>query len=204
MFTGIVQAVGRVVGLDHVGGDVRLRIDAAGLAVEGFGLGDSVSVNGVCLTVAAIDGAQLAFDVSAESLSLSTLGTLTVEGRVNLEPAATPSTALGGHIVSGHVDAVARVASRRADGRSVRFDVEVPQPFTRYLAPKGSITLDGVSLTVNGVAGTQFDINIVPHTLENTIIDSYQPGTHVNLEIDVVARYVERLLESRDTKKAST
>lgn len=202
MFTGIVRAVGRVTDIEARGGDVRLSVDVGDLAGESFALGDSVAINGVCLTVVAIDAAVLAFDVSVESLTLTTLGKAGAGASVNLEPAATPSTALGGHIVSGHVDTMASVVARRADARSVRFEFEVPSAFARYIAPKGSVTLDGVSLTVNGVDGTRFDVNIVPHTLERTIINNYQPGTEVNLEVDVLARYVERLIEARDAEVA--
>ncbi|NKC14888.1 MAG: riboflavin synthase [Gammaproteobacteria bacterium] len=210
MFTGIVRAIGRVMTVQTRGGDVRLVVDAAALinSVTGaredndtrkasYTLGDSIAVNGVCLTVVAIEGSHLAFDVSVESLSLTTLKHLTAGSRVNLEPAATPRTALGGHIVSGHVDTMATVVERTPDARSQRFTLQMPPAFARYIAPKGSVTLDGVSLTVNGVAGNRFDINIVPHTMERTIIDGYAPGTEVNLEVDVLARYVERLLEAR-------
>jgi riboflavin synthase len=197
MFTGIVRAVGQISSVQRIGGDVRLVLDPQSLGTTQFELGDSVSVNGVCLTVISTGDGALGFDVSSESLDLTTLGTIEAGSRVNLEPAATPSTALGGHIVSGHVDTMATVVSRQDDARSVRMHFEVPQDFARYIATKGSVCLDGVSLTVNGVDGATFDVNVVPHTLEVTVIDAYQPGTKVNLEVDVVSRYVERLLEAR-------
>lgn len=196
MFTGIIRAIGEIADTQTIGGDRRITVDTAALRDHDFTHGDSVSVNGVCLTVVGIDGSRLAFDVSLESLSLTSLAAAATGTRVNLEPAATPSTALGGHIVSGHVDTTATVTARRPDARSVRFEFEVPAPYARYLAPKGSVCVDGTSLTVNGVTGATFDVNIVPHTLEHTIMGTYQVGTVVNIEVDVIARYVERLLSA--------
>lgn len=197
MFTGIVQAVGEIKALDEVGGDVRVTLDPGALRDHSFAMGDSIAINGTCLTVVDTTPDALAFDVSKETLAFTTLGSLGAGSRVNLEPAATADTALGGHIVSGHVDTVATIISREDDARSVRMVIEVEDTFARYIARKGSVCIDGVSLTVNGVDHNRFDINLVPHTLEVTIINGYTAGTRVNLEVDVVARYVERLLESR-------
>lgn len=197
MFTGIVRAVGHVLAVEAHGGDRRLRLHLGALAGEALTIGDSLAVNGVCLTVIARSDAEVAFDVSVESLALTSLGAMRAGSRVNLEPAATPSTALGGHIVSGHVDTLATLLERSPDARSVRFVFEVPERYSRYIAAKGSVCVDGVSLTVNAVEGCRFGVNIVPHTLAATIMDDYQPGTRVNLEVDVLARYVERLLDAR-------
>jgi riboflavin synthase len=202
MFTGIIQAVGAVRNVERIDGDIRLHVNVGNLAALPFALGDSVSVNGVCLTVVSIDAGQLAFDVSVESLSLTSLGAIVAGASVNLEPAATPTTALGGHIVSGHVDTMAIMTSRENDARSVRMAFELPDAYARYAAPKGSICIDGVSLTVNTVVNNTFAVNIVPHTLTQTIMDSYQPGIAVNIEIDVIARYVERLLQAGVSNQA--
>ena len=197
MFTGIVQAVGKVAALMPQGGDLRLSIETGMLPMDVVKLGDSVSVNGCCLTVVARSAKGFEADASRETLSLTTLGELKVGSLLNLETALTPATALGGHLVSGHVDGVGTVKARREDARSVRFDIEVPRELARYVAHKGSICVDGVSLTVNGVRDTVFDVNIIPHTLEHTTFGQYRPGSRVNLEVDLVARYLERLLEGR-------
>ncbi|MEM7404458.1 MAG: riboflavin synthase [Pseudomonadota bacterium] len=200
MFTGIIQSVGRLLERRDHGGDCTLAVEHSGLRGGPVGIGDSIANNGVCLTVTAIDGNRLEFDVSGETLALTSLGQLEPGSGLNMEAAATPDTALGGHIVSGHVDGMATVTARTADARSVRFEFEVPDALARYLAPKGSICVDGVSLTVNGVEGRRFDVNIVPHTLAETIFDSYTVGSMVNLEVDVIARYVERLLQAREER----
>jgi len=194
MFTGIIQAVGEVRSLEPRGGDVRLTVATGKLGMEGVVLGDSIAVNGVCLTAVALDGPSFAADVSRETLSLTTLGDLKTGSRVNLEKALTLSTPLGGHLVSGHVDGIGEVLQRRQDARSWRFRVEAPAELARYIAQKGSICVDGTSLTVNHVEGRVFEINIVPHTIEETIIGAYRAGTRVNLEVDLVARYLERLI----------
>jgi len=157
-------------------------------------LGDSIAINGVCLTAVVIAGPSFAADVSRETLSLTTLGNLKTGSRVNLEKALTLATPLGGHLVSGHVDGVGKVLGRREDGRSVRFLIEAPRELARYIAHKGSICVDGTSLTANGISGAAFDLNIVPHTLQETIMSEYRPGTRVNLEVDLLARYLERLI----------
>jgi len=194
MFTGIIQAIGEVRGLQPSGGDVRLRIATGKLDLGDVALGDSIAVNGVCLTAVELPGDGFVADVSRETLSLTSLGQLKPGSSVNLEKALTLATRLGGHLVSGHVDGLGRVIERHDDARSVRFTIEAPDELARYIAHKGSITVDGTSLTVNAVSGSRFELNIVPHTLQETIMDSYAVGTGVNLEVDLVARYLERLL----------
>lgn len=194
MFTGIIQAVGEVRTLEPRGGDLRLRIGTGGLDLSDVALGDSIAVNGVCLTAVELPGDGFAADVSNETLSLTSLGGLKPGSPVNLEKALTLQTRLGGHLVSGHVDGLGEVIERHDDARSVRFRIRAPRDLARYIAHKGSITVDGTSLTVNGVSGDVFDLNIVPHTLRETIMSDYRPGRQVNLEVDLVARYLERLL----------
>lgn len=196
MFTGIIQAVGQVAALERRGGDVRLRI--SGLPLADGQLGESIAVSGVCLTAVAFTDEGFVADVSGETLACTTLGSWAAGERVNLERALALGERLGGHIVSGHVDGVGEVVARRADARSQRFTLRAPAALARYIAAKGSITLDGVSLTVNAVEGPQFEVNIVPHTLTHTSLDAWQPGRQVNIEVDVLARYLERLM-GRDT-----
>jgi riboflavin synthase len=194
MFTGIIQAVGTIAAIENRGGDRSFRIRTGKLDLGDVALGDSIAANGVCLTAVALPGDGYTADVSGETLSRTTLGALTVGSRVNLEKALTPTTRLGGHLVSGHVDGVGTVVSRSADARSVKFRIEAPAALAKYIAEKGSICCDGVSLTVNAVDGAVFDLNIVPHTISETIIDTWKPGVAVNLEVDLIARYLERLL----------
>jgi len=194
MFTGIVAAVGTVADAEPRGGDLRLVIEAGALSLEAVRLGDSIAVNGVCLTVVEVTDRRFAADVSVETLQHTTAGSWQRGARVNLEQALTPEQRLGGHIVSGHVDGVGEVLERHRDARSERFRLRAPLALARYIAPKGSIAVDGTSLTVNAVEGAEFEINIVPHTLAHTIIGGYGPGSRVNLEVDVIARYLERLL----------
>jgi riboflavin synthase len=194
MFTGIIQAIGTVRQLDARGGDVRIGIDADRLDWERIVIGDSIAVNGCCLTVIEKYAGGFSADASTETLALTTLGKLKPGSPVNLETALTLSTPLGGHLVSGHVDGLGTVRERHDDARSVRFTIELPTSLARYVAKKGSISVDGVSLTVNEVNGAQFEVNIIPHTLENTIIGNYVAGTRVNIEVDLVARYLERML----------
>ena len=202
MFTGIIQAVGKIVVIETQGGpsassgqaDARVRIDAGGLDMGDVNQGDSIAVNGVCLTAVEHGSSGFTADVSSETLARTTLGSLRTGDRVNLEKALTPSSRLGGHIVSGHVDAVGEVLERQHAARSVRFRIQAPAAFARYIAAKGSICVDGVSLTVNAVTGAVFDFNAVPHSLQATILDEYRPGQKVNLEVDLIARYLERLL----------
>ncbi len=194
MFTGIIQAVGSIASLEPRNGDMRLHVRTGALDLSDIFLGDSIATNGVCLTAIELPGDGYVADVSRESLSLTTLGELRPGSRVNLEKALTLSTPLGGHLVSGHVDGVGTVLERSDDARSVRFRIEAPAALARYIAHKGSICVDGISLTVNAVDGRVFDLNIVPHTLEATTMGDYVPGTRVNLEVDLIARYLERLV----------
>ncbi len=195
MFTGIIQSVGTIADLQPKGGDMALVVNTGKLDMADVELGDSVAVNGVCLTAIAMTESSFTADVSRETLSLTSLGGLSKGSNVNLEKALTLQTRLGGHMVSGHVDGLGEVESRHNDGRSERFRIKAPDDLAKYIAAKGSITIDGVSLTVNVVDGAFFEINIVPHTIQETIIGSYQAGTKINLEVDVVARYLERLIQ---------
>jgi riboflavin synthase len=201
MFTGIVQEIGelrRIEALAGAGGasDRRVEIACVSIPRERLELGASVAVDGVCLTVAAHGAGSFFADVSAETLAVTTLGTRRAGARVNLEPSLRAGDSLGGHWVSGHVDGIAEVLGTAADARSLRVELVVPALLARYIARKGSVTLDGVSLTVNDVAGTKFGINLIPHTLEVTTLGSLAPGSRLNLEIDLLARYVERLSNS--------
>ncbi|MCP5305891.1 MAG: riboflavin synthase [Chromatiaceae bacterium] len=202
MFTGIIEAIGEVAVLEPRGGDIRLRLRTGKLDLADVALGDSIAVNGVCLTVVQLPGDGFAADVSRETLSLTSLGQLAPGSRVNLEKALTLASRLGGHMVSGHVDGLGQVVERHDDARSVRFAIEAPQALARYIAHKGSITVDGTSLTVNAVQGRRFELNIVPHTLHETIIDGYDVGRQVNLEVDLIARYLERLVLGDDAASA--
>lgn len=194
MFTGLIQAIGNLERMAPVGGDMRLTVRAGKLDLGSLRLGDSIAVNGVCLTAVELDAGRFAADVSRETLTNTTLGGLGPGSRVNLETALTLSTPLGGHLVSGHVDGVGQVLDMREDARSWRLQIHAPAELARYIAHKGSICLDGTSLTVNRVVGCVFELNIVPHTIAETIIGDYQGGTRVNLEVDLIARYLERLL----------
>jgi len=194
MFTGIIETRGSVNLLKKQGGDLRLGIASEGIDWSSVAIGDSIATSGVCLTAVELSDSGFIADVSAETLSLTTIGNWKLGDKVNLERALTPSSRLGGHIVSGHVDGIGEVIQRESDARSERFLIRAPQALAKYIAHKGSITIDGTSLTVNQVNGNEFDINIVPHTLKVTVIGSYQPGSKVNLEVDVLARYLERLM----------
>lgn len=194
MFTGIIQSVGTVAAIENRGGDRSFRLNTGKLDLADVALGDSIAVNGVCLTAVKLPGDGFVADVSGETLSRTTLGKLAVGDRVNLEKALTPTTRLGGHLVSGHVDGVGKVVSRSTDARSVKFRIEAPAALAKYIAEKGSICCDGVSLTVNAIDGAIFDLNIVPHTISETTIDNWKAGVPVNLEVDIIARYLERLL----------
>lgn len=198
MFTGIIEAVGKISTMESRGGDMRLRIDTNKLDMSDVKLGDSIAVSGVCLTAIEFDEKSFLADVSGETLAHTTLGSLAKGDDVNLEKALTPSSRLGGHMVSGHVDGVGEVISRSKDARSVRFQLRTPKELTRYIAKKGSICIDGISLTVNDIDGERFDLNIVPHTLEQTTMASFEPGRKVNLEVDVIARYLEQLIKAGD------
>ncbi|MEM1188947.1 MAG: riboflavin synthase [Pseudomonadota bacterium] len=195
MFTGIIQAVGTVAAMEPRGGDLRLRIHTGKLPLADVAIGDSIATSGVCLTVTDLPGDGFWADVSNETLSLTTLGTLAQGSRVNLEKSLTPNAPLGGHIVSGHVDGLGEVVSLSEDGRSWRFTLRAPDELARYIAGKGSICVDGTSLTVNAVDGPRFELNIIPQTMAETVFGDYRPGKRVNLEVDVIARYLERLLQ---------
>ena len=195
MFTGIIVATGRVASLAEKGGDLELGIDAAALDFARIAIGDSISVQGACLTVTRMEGTAFFADVSRETLAKTTLGSLVSGSRVNLEPSLRVGDALGGHWVSGHVDAVGRLSALVQDARSWRLEFELPAPLMRFVAPKGSIGIDGVSLTVNKVEGRRFDVNIIPHTLKVTTLGELKIDDGVNIEIDVIARYLERLMQ---------
>lgn len=194
MFTGIITAVGTIAALQPRGGDMRLRIATGKLDLSDVQLGDSIAVSGVCLTAIELPGDGFWADASRETLKLTILGEIAPGMKVNLEKALTPTTRLGGHLVSGHVDGIGTVSEWRPDGRSWRLRVQAPDALARYIAAKGSICVDGVSLTVNRVDGVAFELNIVPHTLAETTLANFQVGRRVNLEVDLIARYLERLL----------
>ncbi|ATG90701.1 riboflavin synthase [Methylomonas koyamae] len=195
MFTGIVLAVGRIAAVQPRGGDCRLSIDTGKLPLQDCALGDSIAVNGVCLTAVELAEHRFSADVSNETLSRTTLSQAKAGRPVNLELALTPSSRLGGHIVSGHVDGIGQILEKRADGRSWRFKFKAPDSLAKYIAEKGSICIDGISLTVNSVDGATFAVNIVPHTLQETTLGHAEVGDRVNLEVDLLARYLERLMQ---------
>lgn len=197
MFTGLVQGIGTLASRDARGGDARLRFDVGPLPFDDVALGESIAVNGVCLTVIAFDDAGFEADASNETLALTTLGSLPVGRAVNLERALRAGDRLGGHLVSGHVDGLGAVASITDDARAQRWRFTAPRPLLRYIAPKGSICVDGTSLTVNAVDDDGFEVALVPHTIAHTAFGATRPGESVNLEVDQVARYVERLLQER-------
>lgn len=194
MFTGLIEAVGHIVTVERRGNDARMRIEADARMFIDTKTGDSIAVSGVCLTAVEVKGGSFVADVSGETLARTTLGEWKVGEAVNLERALLPTTRLGGHLVSGHVDGVGVVRAHDEDGRSIRLRIEAPAELARYIAQKGSICIDGVSLTVNAVEGALFDLNIIPHTATATTLKSFQVGRRVNLEVDLLARYLERLL----------
>jgi riboflavin synthase len=207
MFTGIIEAIGEVAEIRMVDGDMRLRIRTGTLDLGDVCLGDSIATNGICLTAVELPGDGFVADVSRETLAHSRLPEFKVGEAVNLEKAMMPTSRFGGHIVTGHVDGLGCIVERRDDARSVRLSIEVPAALQRYIAAKGSITVDGVSLTVNSVEGSTFGLNIVPHTAQETIIDGYRTGQQVHLEVDIIARYLERLMTgvaSADTGQESS
>ena len=198
MFTGLIQGVGRLRTLEPRGGDVRIHIDAGTLPFADVAMGESIAVNGVCLTVVAFDAQSFAADASTETLALTTLGQLREGQPLNLERALQAQDRLGGHLVSGHVDGVGRVLDVHEDARAQRWRFSLPRALAKYVAKKGSVCVDGVSLTVNGVDAESFDVALIPHTVSHTAFAETRVGDAVNLEIDLVARYVERLLQERD------
>ena len=198
MFTGIIKAMGTISAIEKRGGDVRLSVRADEMPFSSYEVGESIAVNGVCLTAIALHEDSFDTDVSVETLDVTALNKIRVGDAVNLEPALSLGERLGGHLVSGHVDCVGKVLQRDADARSVRLTLEIAAEYARYVAKKGSVTVDGVSLTVNEVSGDKFEVNIIPHTAQATIIGDYVVGTTVNIEVDLLARYIERLL-ARDS-----
>lgn len=194
MFTGIVQSTGRIESIETRGGDLRLRVHCPDLELGNASDGDSIAVNGVCLTAVEISSTGFSADASKETMALTTLGMARPGTRVNLEKALTLSTLLGGHLVTGHVDGRGTIRARRREARSFQFRFAVEENLARYIARKGSICIDGVSLTVNAVEGAEFEVNIVPHTLDVTTVDDWRVGGKVNLEVDLIARYTERLI----------
>lgn len=198
MFTGLVEGVGTLAARETRDGDARLRIGAGTLAFDGVRLGESISVNGCCLTVVEFDADSFAVDASNETLALTTLGGLPIGAPLNLERAMRPTDRLGGHLVSGHVDGVGIAAKQWADARAVRWRFEAPMALLRYIAHKGSVCVDGVSLTVNEADDAGFEVALIPHTVEHTAFRALREGEAVNLEVDLLARYVERLLATKD------
>lgn len=194
MFTGIIEAIGKVKRIVPVAGDMRLLVDSGSLSMDDANRGDSIAVNGVCLTVIEFDHSSFKADVSNETLSSTTLQHLKTGSSVNLEKALLPTTRLGGHLVSGHVDGVGQISNIAEDARSIKYTIKVPTDLKRYIAVKGSVCVDGVSLTVNKVIDDFFEVNIIPHTQMQTVIQNYKTGNDVNIEVDLVARYLERLL----------
>ena len=203
MFTGIIQAVGHIAAIESGEQDIRLCVESGKLPLEGVSLGDSIATSGVCLTVTELTGEGYWADVSPESLSLTTLGTKGIGAPVNLETSLTLSTPLGGHLVSGHVDGVGHVDDIIEDARFWRVRIAAPETLARYVAMKGSICVDGTSLTVNQVEGCHFELTIIPQTWEETVFSEYRVGSPVNLEVDVIARYLERLMQFDASAEAS-
>ncbi len=197
MFTGIIEHLGRISSVETVGGDRRMRFEAPGY-LKGSGLGDSIAVNGVCLTATDFSDDHFYADLSGETCNLTTAGGWKAGQTVNLERALTPAKPLGGHLVSGHVDGLGKLISRHEEARSWRMLFEAPAELARYIARKGSICIDGISLTVNEVEGSRFGVNIIPHTLAHTTLGGLAAGDAVNLEVDQIARYLERLLAARN------
>ncbi|WP_165312102.1 riboflavin synthase [Vibrio ziniensis] len=203
MFTGIVEAVGQLTAITPKGEDVTITVNVGKLDMSDVKLGDSIATNGVCLTVVAFNDSSYSADLSLETLNKSGFASYKAGDKVNLEKAMLPTTRFGGHIVSGHVDGVGEIVERNIVGRAIEFWVELPEELNKYVAEKGSITVDGISLTVNDLRKNSFKLTIVPHTTQETTIDSFQVGRKVNLEVDVLARYLERLLQGREQSKSS-
>lgn len=203
MFTGIIEATGTVADFKLKGQQWQLRVSCPALDMADVQLGDSIAVNGCCLTVTSFDDSHFVADVSNETFDLTSFGQLTTGSLVNLEKALTPQTRLGGHLVSGHVDGLGELLSKSPDGDSERLVFQVPDPLAKYISAKGSICIDGTSLTVNAVDGASFSVNIIPHTQQETIIHRYQVGQRVNIEVDQIARYLERLMLGDDAATPS-
>ncbi|SON50364.1 riboflavin synthase [Vibrio tapetis] len=204
MFTGIVEAVGSLAAITPKGEDISVTVEVGKLDMADVKLGDSIATNGVCLTVVDFSETRYTADLSVETLNKTGFVDYQAGDKVNLEKAMLPTTRFGGHIVSGHVDGVGQIVERNHVGRSIEFWVEMPAEISKYVAEKGSITVDGISLTVNALRKNAFKLTIVPHTTEETTIDNFQVGRKVNLEVDVLARYMERLLQgAREDDKPS-
>ncbi|MCH7822193.1 MAG: riboflavin synthase [Proteobacteria bacterium] len=199
MFTGIIKAKGTITAIDRAGGDVTLSVCSDQLPFSTYEVGESIAVNGVCLTAVRLRKDGFDADVSIESLNVTALADLAVGATVNLEPSLSVGARLGGHFVSGHVDCIGSVTKRATDARSIRLAIEIPAPYLRYVAKKGAVCVDGVSLTINEVSDNVIDLNIIPHTAESTIIGDYVTGTAVNIEVDMLARYIERLLSREES-----
>ena len=197
MFTGLIAGVGRLAARETRGGDARLLIEVGTLPFDAVQLGESIAVNGCCLTVVEFDAGSFAVDASNETLALTTLGRLAIGAPLNLERAMLPTDRLGGHLVSGHVDGLATATQRWDDARAVRWRFEAPMALLRYIAHKGSVCVDGVSLTVNEVDDAGFEVALIPHTVEHTAFHALRQGDAVNIEVDLLARYVERLLAAK-------
>jgi len=195
MFTGIILAVGKITQIEQKSGDVRLSIDTGKLSLKDANLGDSIAVNGICLTAVELADNSFVADVSNETLARTNLKSAATGTAVNLELALTPQTRMGGHIVSGHVDGLAVLIEQKPDGRSIRFKFKAPDTLAKYIAEKGSICINGISLTINSVEGAEFSVNIVPHTLKETTLGAINVGDSINLEVDLLARYMERLMK---------
>ena len=204
MFTGIIEAIGTIKSLQITANGARLTIDAGNLDMSDVKLGDSIATNGICLTVVALDHNNYSVDVSNETLQCTCFGNYQQGQQVNLEKAMLPTTRFGGHMVSGHVDAITKINTIQNNGNSIEYWLSLPNALAYYVSEKGSITVDGISLTVNSVTELQFRLTIVPHTLEQTIMSSYRVGTEVNIEVDLIARYLERLLLKPQIETKST
>lgn len=205
MFTGIIESEGKLKKIEPVKGDYRMTIQVGKMSLDDVKIGDSIACNGVCLTAIALESDAYVADVSAETLKVTTLGKLQLGSPVNLEKALRLQDRLGGHLVSGHVDGVGEVVAIEQEARSWRYQIRAPKALSRYIAAKGSICINGISLTVNHVDGDVFDVNIVPHTRQETTIRTFQVSTQVNLEVDLLARYIERMLtQAPDESENST
>ena len=204
MFTGIIQSIGKIISITVGSVDTRLSVNVGNMPFDDVEMGESISINGACMTVVAFDKNSFSVDVSKESLAMTTLGRLKTGSTVNLERAMRLSDRLGGHLVSGHVDGVGQITQRVTEGRSVRFGIRVPDELAKYIAHKGSVCIDGVSLTVNEVKGTEFSLQIIPHTLQETIFNRYSIGDQVNIEVDIIARYLESLLLKKEEPSGVT
>ena len=203
MFTGIIKSIGKIISIKPSGVDTRLSVDVGNMPFDNVEMGESISINGACMTVVAFDKNSFSVDVSRESLAMTKLGRLGMGSTVNLERAMRLSDRLGGHLVSGHVDGVGQITQRVSEGQSVRFSVSVPVELAKYIAHKGSVCIDGVSLTVNDVHEKEFSLQVIPHTLQETIFSDYSIGDEVNIEVDLIARYLERLLMTTEEPSSS-